>query len=155
MKMLTPMISDNSLPWMNVKRTSSFAPSQPSLSLCRAVGTGGGWANFVDSCLIMFVHVQSCLLMLVHGCSCSFVIVHVCSSLFKPVHFVSCLVIFVDAWSFLHIFVHFCASLFILVLAINTTPLHCQTFLRPWVMASFRLVGRRSKTNLYNDVSLK
>ena len=109
--MLTPMISDNSLPWMNVKRTSSLLLLSP-LSLCRAVGTGGGWVDFVGSCLFMFVHVQSCSIMFAFVCSCLFIhvrkclfmFVHVCSSLFMLIHFVSCLFIFVHLCSCLFLF---------------------------------------------------
>ena len=64
-----------------------FAPSQPSLSLCRAVGTGGGWRDYVGSCSIMFFHVQLCFFMLMiayvaHLCSiksvsCYFMVIHV------------------------------------------------------------------------------
>ena len=189
------MISDNSLPWMNVKRTSSFAPSQPSLSLqgCWNRGWLGRFCwflfNHVCSWSIMFVNVGLCLLMSVQLSlfrvrSCLFLIVHVSLSLFKPVHFVSCFFIFVHAClfcltsvhfcSFLFIFVHFCsfwsfftflsffcflfffASLLILVLVFARIKYYSPEFSNlPTVMASFWMVGRRSKTNLYNDVSLK
>ena len=90
--MLTPMISDNSLPWMNVKRTSSFAPSQPSL-LAGPLEQGMGGqilADLVGSCSFIFYHVHSCLFMFICVCSFLFIFDHVCSCLFKCVCFVSC-----------------------------------------------------------------
>ena len=159
---------------MNVKRTSSFAPSQPSLSL-QGCWNRGWLGRFFGSCSIMFVNVCLCLFISVHSCSkmfvyvcscsfmfihvhlCSFTFIHVHSRSFTFIHVHSRSFIFVYVHSFCFMFVHFCASLFMFVLVFsrNNAPLILQTLLRSWGMASFWLVGRRSKTNLYNDVSLK